>query len=146
MTERCNTLFTWQRMRKRFWRCYPVLKQLRLHLDESALVSQVMRQQAQGYFLAYLESERRNPLRRRLPILRKFILWQVDVRRRSCHQLGEPVQGYGQLLFDWLVAEARKNGCSQLTLAFWRATVRAHRFYLRKGMDIVSHHFAMRLS
>ena len=38
-------------------RCYPVLKQLRLHLDESALVSQVIRQQAQGYFLVYLESE-----------------------------------------------------------------------------------------
>ena len=38
-------------------RCYPVLKQLRVHLDESALVSQVIRQQAQGYYLAYLESE-----------------------------------------------------------------------------------------
>src|ERR1700747_3256176 len=38
-------------------RCYPVLKQLRPHLHESALVRQVTRQQAQGYFLAYLESE-----------------------------------------------------------------------------------------
>jgi hypothetical protein len=38
-------------------RCYPILKQLRVHLDESALVRQVIRQQSQGYFLAYLESE-----------------------------------------------------------------------------------------
>ena len=36
--------------------CFPVLRQLRVHLtDEAAFLEQVSRQAAQGYRLAYLE-------------------------------------------------------------------------------------------
>ena len=127
-------------------RCYPILKQLRVHLDESMLVRQVIRQQAQGYFLAYLESE--NEIRsvagyRFCENLFSGKLMYVD---DLVTNLEDRSKGFGQILFDWLVAEARKNGCSQLTLDSGVQRFGAHRFYLRKGMDIVSHHFAMRLT
>ena len=38
-------------------RSFAVLKQLRPHLEETAMVAQIVRQQAVGYLLAYVESE-----------------------------------------------------------------------------------------
>jgi GNAT superfamily N-acetyltransferase len=127
-------------------RCYPVLRQLREHLDESALLSQVIRQQAQGYYLAYLESE--NQIRsvagyRFCENLSSGKLMYVD---DLVTDLEERSKGFGQILLDWLVGEAKRNGCNQLTLDSGVQRFGAHRFYLRKGMDIVSHHFAMRLT
>ena len=127
-------------------RCYPVLKMLREHLDESSLVRQVIGQQAQGYFLAYLESEceiRSVAGYRFCENLSSGKLMYVD---DLVTNLEDRSKGFGQILFDWLVDEARKKGCSQLTLDSGVQRFSAHRFYLRKGMDIVSHHFAMRLN
>jgi GNAT superfamily N-acetyltransferase len=127
-------------------RCYPVLRQLRPHLDESALVRQVIRQQAQGYFLAYLESETeiRSVAGYRFceNLFSGKLMYVDDLVTNS----EDRSKGFGQILFDWLVAEARKKGCSQLTLDSGVQRFGAHRFYLRKGMDIVAHHFAMRLT
>src|SRR3974377_2365684 len=85
-------------------RCYPVLKQLRLHLDESVLVRRVIRQQAQGYFLAYLESE--NEIRsvagyRFCENLFSGKLMYVD---DLVTNLEGRSRGFGQILFDWLGA------------------------------------------
>jgi GNAT superfamily N-acetyltransferase len=57
-----------------------------------------------------------------------------DARRR----------GYGRLLLDWLVEEARRAGCDQLHLdsGFGPARADAHRLYFNSGLQIVSHHFA----
>jgi GNAT superfamily N-acetyltransferase len=127
-------------------RCYPVLRQLREHLDESSLVRQVIRQQAQGYYLAYLESEKQ--IRsvagyRFCENLSSGKLMYVD---DLVTDLEDRSKGFGQILFDWLLGEAERNGCNQLTLDSGVQRFGAHRFYLRKGMDIVSHHFAMRLT
>ena len=127
-------------------RCFPVLKQLRLHLDESTLVRQVTRQQAQGYFLAFLESEleiRAVAGYRFLENLSSGRLMYVD---DLVTNLEDRSKGFGQTLFEWLVVEARSNGCGLMTLDSGVQRFGAHRFYLRKGMDIVSHHFAMRLT
>ena len=52
-------------------------------------------------------------------------------------------QGYGDILFDWLVATARERGCLQLDLDSGVQRFDAHRFYLRKRMHISSHHFSL---
>ena len=51
--------------------------------------------------------------------------------------------GYGGALFDWLVAESRAAGCKNFQLDSGVQRFAAHRFYLKHGMDITSHHFAM---
>src|SRR5260370_38722204 len=97
-------------------RCYPVLKQLRLHLEESALVRQVIRQQAQGYFLAYLESESqiRSVAGYRFceNLFSGKLMYVDDLVTNS----EDRSKGFGQILFDWLAAEARENGGSQWTV------------------------------
>ncbi len=53
--------------------------------------------------------------------------------------------GYGAALFDWLVAEARRLDCRQLSLDSGVQRFDAHRFYLRKRMSITAHHFTLKL-
>jgi len=51
--------------------------------------------------------------------------------------------GYAGLIFDWLVAEARRHGCEQLHLDSGHQRFDAHRFYLKHGMIMNAHHFSM---
>ena len=53
--------------------------------------------------------------------------------------------GYGGVLFDWLVATARAEGCGRLELDSGVQRFAAHRFYLTKRMRISSHHFSLEL-
>lgn len=51
--------------------------------------------------------------------------------------------GYADLLFAWLLEEARRLGCVQLHLDSGHQRYDAHRFYLKHGMIINAHHFSM---
>lgn len=54
-------------------------------------------------------------------------------------------QGFAGILLDWLVQHAAAEGCAELHLDSGVQRFGARRFYLRKGLDITSQHFAMRL-
>lgn len=56
-------------------------------------------------------------------------------------------RGYGRMLLDWLVDEARRFDCEQLHLDSGVTAERfdAHRLYLNAGLAISSFHFARRL-
>jgi GNAT superfamily N-acetyltransferase len=62
----------------------------------------------------------------------------TDAARRS--------EGHGECLMDWLVTTARELGCDELHLDSGVQRYGAHRFYLRYGMDITSHHFRVELA
>ena len=53
--------------------------------------------------------------------------------------------GYGAALFDWMVEYAREQGCEYVTLDSGVQRFAAHRFYLKRGMDITSHHFQLKI-
>lgn len=53
--------------------------------------------------------------------------------------------GHADLLFAWLLKEARRLGCEQLHLDSGHQRHDAHRFYLKHGMHMNAHHFSMRL-
>jgi len=55
-------------------------------------------------------------------------------------------KGYGGALFDWLLAEAAREGCQQLRLVSGVKRADAHRFYLRKGMVMEAHYFSMNVT
>jgi GNAT superfamily N-acetyltransferase len=126
-------------------RCCSVLRQLRPHLEESAMVDQIVRQQAAGYLLAYVESDQ---VIRSVAGFRysenlaygKF-MYVDDLVTNS----DDRSQGFGKLLFDWLVAAARERGCEVLALDSGVQRFGAHRFYLVNRMSIMSHHFTLRL-
>ena len=56
-------------------------------------------------------------------------------------------RGHGRALLDWLLEEARREGCDQLHLDSGVQIERsdAHRLYLNAGMVISAHHFARRV-
>jgi GNAT superfamily N-acetyltransferase len=126
--------------------CYPVMAQLRPHLSEEQFVAQVKRQQDQhGYQLAALHEGDRAVAVAGFRIA-EFLAWGkvlyvddlvTETKTRS--------QGYGNELFEWLIARANERGCDQLHLDSGVQRFGAHRFYLRRRMNITSHHFAIDL-
>lgn len=127
-------------------RCFPVMKELRQHLDQAAFLARVKRQHAIArYQLAYVDAdaEVRSVAGFRVSealAWGKFLYVDDLVTRKSDHG-----SGYGKALFEWLLGYARANGCETFHLDSGVQRFGAHRFYLSRGMDITSHHFAMKL-
>ena len=128
-------------------RCHAVMRELRPHLDDTAaFVDRVRRQRAEGYRLAFVEAAGEVRAVAGYRIMEKLFsgrqLYVDDLVSRAADRS----QGYGGRLFDWLVERAREAGCVDLALDSGVQRFGAHRFYLRKGMDIASHHFTMKLA
>ena len=127
--------------------CHPDVRELRPHLaDEEAFVAQVQRQQASGYRLAYLEALGQVRAVAGFRVLEKLsagrFLYVDDLVTRA----EDRSRAFGGGLLDWLADRAREENCATLELDSGVQRHTAHRFYLRKGMDITSHHLAVELS
>ena len=124
---------------------WPLVAQLRPHLDEDRFVSQTLRQFGQGFCATALYVD---------DVPRAFAGWRVleflaigkhvyvddlvtDATARS--------HGHGKLLLDWLKAEAKRLGCVRLQLDSGTQRKDAHAFYLREGLRIESFHFGIAL-
>jgi GNAT superfamily N-acetyltransferase len=53
--------------------------------------------------------------------------------------------GAGRRMFSWIVERARSEECAEVRLDARLDRKRAHDFYLREGMEIVAHHFRLRV-
>ena len=122
---------------------WPVVSQLRPHLDEDGFVTQSLRQ-FDGSFRAtalYVDG-----------VPRAFAGWRLlemlaigkhiyvddlvtDATTRS--------KGHGKQLLDWLKTEAKRLGCVRLQLDSGTQRKDAHAFYLREGLRIESFHFGI---
>lgn len=127
-------------------RCHGVMAELRPHVAAAEFVARVRRQErVAGYRLAYAED---GGCVRAVAGYRisECLAWGRFLYVDDLVSLsGERCRGYGGALFDWLVEAARSEGCAELHLDSGVQRFGAHRFYLRKRMDITSHHFALRL-
>ncbi|MEE6450985.1 GNAT family N-acetyltransferase [Gottfriedia acidiceleris] len=52
-------------------------------------------------------------------------------------------KGYAQLLWNWLMNEAKQNNCEQFHLDSGVQRYDAHRFYLKNSLNITCHHFQL---
>lgn len=125
--------------------CYAVMKELRPHLADGDFLAQVKRQMdSYGFRLVYCEHDGE------VVAVGGFRIaeWLAGGRYLEIEDLvakdGVRSRGFGGALFDWCVARARETGCRQLRLVSHVARFGAHRFYLRKGMDIEAHYFSMK--
>lgn len=122
---------------------WPVVAQLRPHLDEQRFVAQSQRQFEHGFHATALYVD---------GVPRAFAGWRVleflvvgkhvyvddlvtDATVRS--------HGYGKALLDWLKTEAKRLGCVRLQLDSGTQRKDAHAFYLREGLRIESFHFGI---
>ncbi|MEH2003693.1 GNAT family N-acetyltransferase [Nostoc sp.] len=126
-------------------KCFPVISQLRPHLDQAKFVEQVRYQMKGGYQLAFLEVEEQAIAVVGFRISTclasgKFLYIDdlvVDELKRS--------HSYGKQLFQWLIEYARNHDCEHLSLDSGVQRFAAHRFYLMQRMNITSHHFSIQL-
>jgi len=131
--------------RKEFQGCYPVIAQLRPHLNEAEFLKRVEAQTPGGYRIAFVEHEGRPVSVAGFRIMHslswgKFLY--VDDLVTDEH---ERSKGFGQQLLAWLVQHAKEAKCDEFHLDSGVQRFGAHRFYLASGMDITCHHFAMTL-
>jgi GNAT superfamily N-acetyltransferase len=124
-------------------RVSPVLLQLRPAFDEAGLIAQIAQQGRAGYRVAYVESGGKVLCVAGFVVGTK-LAWGKHVYVDDLVTAeAERSKGAGAAMIAWLKAYAREQGCTQLHLDSGVQRFAAHRFYLREGFDIASHHFSI---
>jgi len=127
-------------------RCYAVMTELRSHVPRAGFVAQVRRQMQAGYRLVFLEDNGN------VVATAGFRLGETLFHGRFMYvddlvtTAAQRSRGHGRKLFQWLVQYARDHDCTHLDLDSGVQRFEAHRFYLREGMQIRSHHFSLELN
>ncbi len=125
---------------------YPVMKELRTHLNEDQYLTAVNRQRhTDNYHVAAVVED-------------NDVKCVAGYRVSECLAYGRFLyvddlvtgessrsKNYGKQMMDWLIEEARSLGCGELHLDSGVQRHSAHRFYLRERMDITAFHFGLKL-
>jgi GNAT superfamily N-acetyltransferase len=124
---------------------FPVMCQLRPHLEEVGYVERIREMRQGGYRLAAVFDEGRVRCVAGFRIQDYLYcgkhLYVDDLVTDESSRSG----GYGKLMLDWLLGEAKRNGCEQFHLDSGVQRHDTHRFYLREGMKISAYHFSKTL-
>jgi GNAT superfamily N-acetyltransferase len=125
-----------------FEKAAEVLLQLRDTYDKETLLRQIKKQQRHGYQIAYVESDGEVLCVAGFVVGVKLAwgkhIYVDDLVTAKSHRSA----GAGAPMIAWLKAYGRKMGCKELHLDSGVQRFRAHRFYLREGFNIASHHFS----
>jgi len=124
--------------------CYHVLAQLRPHITQEEFIPRVRRQMDDfGFRVVYLKAEGEVKAVAGIRVSE----WLHGGKYLEIDDLvakdGERSKGYGGTLFDWIVELARKENCNHVRLLSGVQRFDAHRFYLKKRMNIEAHYFTM---
>lgn len=127
-------------------RCFPTLQELRPFLKKEDFLSRIRRMMKSGYQLVFVENKNGE-----VPAVGGFRMEEMLHRGKSIYlddlSTSEKFRskGYGGKIIDWLFELAKKENCSSFHLDSGVQRFDAHRFYLKKGFNITSHHFAIQL-
>lgn len=120
-----------------------VLLELRSTFSRDALLAQVKQQQEVGYQLAYVEQDGEVLCVAGFVVGTKLAwgkhIYVDDLVTAERHRS----KGAGATMIEWLKVHALELGCTQLHLDSGVQRFGAHRFYLREGFIIGSHHFSI---
>ena len=122
---------------------FPVMRQLRPHLDEGDYLRTIRRMQSSGsYRLAAVVDRERVLCVAGFRIV-EFLAWGKflyvdDLVTDESLRSG----GHGERMLNWLAAEGSRNGCEQIHLDSYVVRHNTHRFYFREGMKISAYHFS----
>ena len=124
---------------------WPLIRQLRPHLDRGDLIGAVTRQRSEGYRCVGVFVE---------GVCLSFAGFRIHHMLAHGRTLyvddlvtdeNEHGNGYGTRLLDWLIELGRSEGCDQLQLDSGTQRTEAHAFYFRRGLRIRSFHFGLAL-
>lgn len=125
--------------------CFPVMHQLRPHLTPDAFLARVRSQQPAGYRLAYLEVAGRPVAVAGFRVSESLVSGRFLYVDDLVTLDAERSKGHGAQLLEWLLDQARAEGCQELELDSGIQRKDAHRFYQREGLTIRSYHFEIAL-
>jgi len=127
-------------------RCYDVMSQLRTHIAREDFLPRVRRQMDDfDYGLVYLMDDGEVKAVAGIRVSE----WLHGGKYLEIDDLvakdGERSRGHGGELFDWIVEYARAEHCDHVRLLSGVQRFDAHRFYLKKRMNIEAHYFNLPL-
>ena len=128
------------------WTCYPLIRQLRPHLDsEQAFLLRWQHQSTQGYRLLVLwhgtQPVGLAGFRVQDNLVHgRFVYVDDLVIDASCRS-----RGYGKILMARLKAEAKLLGCARLLLDAAMSNTLGHRFYYHQGLLATALRFSITL-
>ena len=126
--------------------CYDVMAELRPHIPREDFLPRVRRQMRDfGYSVAYVKDD--DEVKAVAGI--RISEWLFGGKYLEIDDLvskdGDRSKGYGGQLFDWIVDLAKSEHCNHVRLLSGVQRFDAHRFYLRKRMNIEAHYFSLDL-
>jgi GNAT superfamily N-acetyltransferase len=120
-----------------------VLLELRSTFNRDTLIAQIGQQRQTGYQIAYVESDGEVLCVAGFVVGMKLAwgkhIYVDDLVTADRHRS----KGAGAQMIEWLKSYALQLGCNQLHLDSGVQRFAAHRFYLREGFNIGSHHFSI---
>ena len=131
--------------------CFPVLHQLRPHLKEEAFLTQLERQRARGYRLAYTLADDEGADGQVAAVtgfdVGESLAWGKHLYVYDLvTDEGHRSQGHGEALIEFLRSYALEQGCQLLHLDSGVQRFGAHKFYMREGFHISSYHFGLEVT
>jgi GNAT superfamily N-acetyltransferase len=126
-------------------RCFPVMRQLRPALISEEFVGRIQAQQAEGYQLAFLESD--GVIVSVAGFRVQNLLWSGKTLYVDdlVTDEGARSKGHGESMLTWLIALAKEAGCTTFMLDSGTHRHEAHAFYFRHGLRISDFHFKLPL-
>ncbi|WP_440874846.1 GNAT family N-acetyltransferase [Thalassotalea sp. PLHSN55] len=120
-----------------------VLQQLRPQFSLSHIEKQIKKQMQNDYQIAYIEKEGQILCVAGFVVGEKLAwgkhVYVDDFVSNEEHRS----YGAGRTMMKWLRAYAQEQGCQQMHLDSGVQRYMAHKFYLREGFIIASHHFSI---
>ena len=126
-------------------KCFAVMSELRPHLIESEFLDLLRHMASEGYQVAYVEDDNAVVAVAGYRIQTSLFMGKNLYVDDLVTSAASRSKGHGKILIDWLRNLAIDSDCTHLHLDSGTQRHRAHRFYLRQGMDISSFHFSQKL-
>ena len=128
-------------------KCFGVMHALRPHLKQEEFASLITGMMERGYRLIFIE-ENGKAVSASGYRYTEHLLWGRSIYVDDLSSLPQSrKKGYARLLLDYIVNEAKRNGCREVHLDSGANPGRydAHRMYLKYGFNITSFHFALKV-
>lgn len=126
-------------------RCTKVIQSLRTHLSESEIADFYATMQSQHYHMLFIEHNGEPAAFCGYRFITHFFSGNI-IYIDDLGTLPEYRKfGYGSLLLDYVFDLAKEKGLDGVQLDSGHHRYDAHRLYLNKGFQIVSHHFSKKL-
>ena len=120
-----------------------VLLQLRPQYTSDSLITQIKKQQTDGYQLAYCILESKIACVAGFVITENLDCGQYLYVDDLVSNEAQRSRGAGKAMITWLKQHAREQGCRELHLDSGMRRKDAHRFYDREGFNCSSLHFSI---